>query len=170
MSEAFLGEIRMFSFDFPPKGWASCNGQLLAINNNQALFALLGTNYGGNGQTTFALPDLRGRVPMHTLTGNPGQRGGAVSHTLTSAEMPAHSHVLLAEAPGNPAYTPAPGGAVLSSVPAGAINMFSPADGSAAMSAAALAPVGGGQPHNNMQPYATSMFAICLAGIFPSHF
>lgn len=170
MATAFLGEIRMFSFNYVPKGWARCDGQLMAINSNQALFSVLGTNYGGDGRTTFALPDLRGRVPMHPAYAQPGQRGGEASHALTVAEMPAHRHTLLVEAPGNPGHTPAPGGAVLSSVPAGAISMFSPADASATLGAAALAATGGGAPHNNMQPYATSTFAIALSGIFPSHY
>src|SRR5438094_174630 len=97
MSEPFLGEVRMFSFDYPPKGWALCNGQLLAINQNQALFSILGTTYGGNGQTTFALPDLRSRIPIHTGNGHIlGERSGEENHTLNGNEMPAHNHLVTA--------------------------------------------------------------------------
>src|SRR4051812_17481851 len=97
MAEPFLGELRMMSFSFPPKGWALCNGQLLPINQNQALFSLLGTTYGGNGQTTFALPDLRDRVPMHVGNHTQGERAGEAAHTLNQSEMPAHTHLVVAD-------------------------------------------------------------------------
>ncbi|NRR31888.1 phage tail protein [Oxalobacteraceae bacterium] len=169
MSEAFLGEIRMFAFNFPPKGWARCDGQLLSINQNAALFAILGTSYGGNGQTTFALPDLRGRVPHHLGNGNPypGTKAGEARHTLTQAEMPSHSHHLNAQT-AVAGHVASPAGATLASVPAGALNMFRPADGSASLAAASVSTVGTGQSHENMQPYATSLFGIALRGIFPS--
>lgn len=167
MSEQYLGEIRMTGFSFAPKGWALCNGQFLPINQNQALFAILGTTYGGNGVTTFALPDLRGRAPAHigsvfTL----GQQAGAASHTLTANEMPAHSHNLgISTAVSHQAD---PTGRVLGNVEAGAANYYAPQDGSATLAPNTVASAGGGQPHENMQPYLTVNFIIALQGIFPS--
>lgn len=163
MSEPFLGEIKIVSFNFPPKGWALCNGQLLPINQNQALFALLGTTYGGDGRVTFALPNLQGRVPFHLGNGFVlGQTDGEATHTLNVGEMPAHNHVAL----GNSAE-----GSVV--IPTGNFWAKGPAsaygptpDGS--MAAAALDASGGSQPHNNMSPYLVLNFVIALQGIFPS--
>jgi microcystin-dependent protein len=165
MSEPFLGEIRLMSFGFAPKGWAACNGQLLAINQNQALFSILGTTYGGNGQTTFALPNLGGRVPVHTGGGfSLGQQGGEASHTLTANETPTHSH--LWNASSAPATSGSPASAVLAaSVGAAA---FAPPSALVAMDPAAVSPAGGSQPHDNTQPYLTVSFCIALQGIFPS--
>jgi microcystin-dependent protein len=164
MAEPFLSEIRIFSFNFPPKSWALCNGQLLPINQNQALFALLGTTYGGNGQTTFALPDLRGRVPMHTGGGLVlGQRAGEEAHTLSLAEMPAHTHQ--AKASGNGPTVTAPTGNFWSS------NTGFTAYGTAgdtAMAPAAIGNTGGSQAHENRSPYLTLNYCIALQGIFPS--
>ncbi|WP_374583289.1 phage tail protein [Pseudoduganella sp.] len=167
MSEAYLAEVRMTAFNFAPKGWALCNGQFLPINQNQALFAILGTTYGGNGVTTFALPDLRGRVPVHFgQSFSLGQQGGAATHTLTQAETPAHSHNLgISTAVSHQAD---PAGRVLGNVEAGAINYYAPHDASAQLAPNTVANAGGGQPHENMQPYLTVNFIIALQGIFPS--
>lgn len=164
MANPFLGEIRVTSFSFAPKGWALCNGQLLPINQNQALFALLGTQYGGNGQTTFALPDLRGRSPIHTAAGFvQGQAGGEEAHLLTSAEIPAHTHAQgsAAQATGvNPANS------VLAAKPRRGSNVYAAKTNLVALSGQSSA--GGNQLHDNMQPYLTLNFVIALQGIFPS--
>jgi microcystin-dependent protein len=169
MSEPFLGEIRMMSFNFPPKGWAPSNGQLLPINQNQALFSLLGTMYGGNGQTNFALPDLRGCTPIGVSASRvQGQRGGEESHTLVMGEMPAHPHLVQASSgpPDNPGgNTPGPG-KVLSSTSTG--QLYAPLVNVQPMSAQAVGSVGGSQPHSNMMPYTAIGFCIALIGIFPS--
>ena len=164
MAEPFLGEIRVTSFSFAPKGWAICNGQLLPINQNQALFALLGTQYGGNGTVNFALPDLRGRTPLHTDTGFvQGQTGGEETHFLTPAEIPPHSHAQgsIAQATGsNPANN------VLAAKPRRGSNVYaSPAN---LVQLAGQGSTGGSQSHGNMQPYLTLNFIIALQGIFPS--
>jgi len=165
MSDPFLGEIKQVSFPFAPRGWAFCNGQLLSIQQNTALFALLGTSYGGDGMRTFALPDLRGRVPMH-VGGNPGTAGGEAAHTLSVTELAGHSHTMLASA--TPTHSADPTGRVLGATEGGGINVCVPADGTAALHPASLTSTGGGQPHDNMQPYSVSNFIIALQGIFPS--
>lgn len=165
MAEPFLSEIRIMSFNFAPKGWAFCNGQLLPINQNQALFALLGTTYGGDGRTTFALPDLRARTPIHVGPGHSlGQRGGEQNHTLTIAEIPAHIH--FAEATNNAA----PGDSASNNVlgQAGANVYAPPAANPVAMNAGVLSNTGGSQPHLNTQPFLALNFCIALQGIFPS--
>ena len=164
MAEPFLSEIRIMSFNFPPKGWALCNGQLLPINQNQALFSLLGTMYGGNGQTTFALPDLRGRVPVHMGGSNTiGTAAGQAAHTLTQSEMPAHNHFVQAS---NAAATLRPAnGNLLASTSAAIYGAFA---NLTTLSPASITNVGGSQPHNNMQPYLCVNFIIALQGVFPS--
>jgi microcystin-dependent protein len=159
-----LGEIRLMAFNVVPQGWALCNGQLLPINQNQALFSLLGTTYGGNGQTTFALPDLRGHVPVHTGNLTLGERGGEENHTLSTSEMPAHQHALMAsEAAGN---APLPQGNVLARR---TDPLYMPAVGAKqVLHPGTVAAVGGSQPHTNMQPYLTLNFCIALQGVFPS--
>jgi len=162
MSTPYLGEIRIFSFNFAPKGWAMCNGQLLAINQNQALFSILGTTYGGNGQTNFALPNLQGRMPVHVGGGiTLGQLGGEAAHTLTVSEMPAHTHQVFGSttlasfgdptgnlwATGNAAYNPS---------------------SNTSMNPACIANAGSSQPHDNMSPYLVLTICIALQGIFPS--
>jgi microcystin-dependent protein len=162
MSSPFLGELRIFSFGFPPKGWAFCNGTLMSIQQNQALFALLGTVYGGNGTTTFGLPDLRGRAPVHIGTGfQQGQQGGEEAHLLTTGEIPAHTHQ--ATASSNAGSQSDPGNAFWTN--AGQTSFGTATN--AAMAGNALGFVGG-QPHNNMQPYLVLNFCIALVGIFPS--
>ena len=167
MSEPFLAEIKMVGFNFPPRGWAGCDGQILPINQNQALYSLLGTTYGGDGRTTFALPDLRGRVPRHVdSSNNLGSKTGEETHSLTPAEIPPHSHGRQASA--------------------GAANLTSPADALHAVTGGGRRPVtpytagtnltnmqptasaGGGQGHDNMQPFTTLNFVIALQGLFPS--
>jgi len=165
MGTPYLSEIRIYSFNFAPKGWAKCNGQFLPINQNQALFSLLGTTYGGNGQTTFALPNLQGRIPMHLGGGfTQGEMAGEYAHTLTQSEMPTHVHLVSASgatasalsAPGNlwangnePAYASTP---------------------NVALNSAAVSNTGGSQPHENMPPYLVLNFCIALQGVFPSHY
>jgi microcystin-dependent protein len=161
----YLGQIHLFSFNFAVKGWALCNGQLLPINQNQALFSLLGTTYGGNGQTTFALPDLRGRMPVHDAA-QQGAVGGAQDIALTLADMPAHTHTLMAS--DNNTHATSPGGRAFGSVEQNGLNMFRPADGSAALHPSAVTTAGGGAPHHNMQPFAVCSFQIALQGVFPS--
>jgi microcystin-dependent protein len=164
MAEPFLGEIRIMSFDFAPKGWTMCNGQLLPINQNQALFALLGTTFGGDGRVNFALPDNRGRFPMHSGAGhNLGERGGEQAHTVSIAEMPQHIHTLNGSnnAQGG---TPVATGNFLGS----AANMYQPPGNLVTMNPADVTNTGGSQAHQNQQPYLTLTFCIALQGIFPS--
>jgi microcystin-dependent protein len=172
MAEPFLSEIRIFSFSFAPRGWALCNGQLLPINQNQALFSLLGTTFGGNGQTNFALPNLQGMTPIHVGQGFLlGQRGGEQAHTLSIAELPTHTHVLNGSSAN--ASSVAPAGNVLAkgttAVNNNPINYYSQ-NGSnlVAMQPGSVANVGGSQAHLNMQPFLTLNFCIALQGIFPS--
>jgi microcystin-dependent protein len=167
MSDPFLGELKLMSFVFPPKGWALCNGQILSIAQNQALFALLGTTYGGNGQTTFALPDLRGRVPQHAATTfGLGAAGGTTAVTLSPEQMPAHSHGLVGT--GDLANASVPGGALPAAKPRGGINRYAPAGAPTPMGVSAISVAGGNQPHDNMQPYLTLSWVIALVGVFPS--
>ena len=162
MSEPFLGEMRVFGFGFAPRGWAPCNGQLLPINQNQALFSILGTTFGGNGVTTFALPNFQGRVPMHfSATHALGESAGEATHTLTPGELPPHEHPVFGQT--GPRNGTAPAGAALASG-----DVFGVGPAAAAMSAQAVAPAGGSQPHENMMPYLTVNICICLVGIFPS--
>jgi len=165
MAEPFLSEIRLMSFEFAPKGWALCNGQLLPINQNQALFSLLGTTFGGDGRVNFALPDLRGRVPIHVGSGHTlGERGGEQAHTLTIAEIPTHTHVLQAS-PSN-GSVPVPQGALLASAAPSAL--YGAPESLAALNPGSVTNVGGSQAHLNMQPFLTLSFCIALQGIFPS--
>lgn len=164
MSEPFLSEIRLMSFSFPPKGWALCNGQLLPINQNQALFSLIGTTYGGNGQTNFALPDLRGRVPMHEGNGHViGEKAGEETHTLTANEMPAHLHPLLGTSQ-SLGGTAVPTGALLGEV----ADAYGPVQDLTTLAPQSVTSAGGSQPHPNQQPYLALSFCIALQGIFPS--
>jgi microcystin-dependent protein len=170
MAEPFLSEIRVFSFGFAPKGWALCNGQFLPINQNQALFSLLGTTYGGNGQTTFALPNLQGRVPIKEGSGfTLGQAAGSASVTITQQTMPAHTHQLMASNVQGNAVNPNFGGTghVFAQDP-GNVYSNSFAGGAAALNAGSVTTVGGSQPHENMMPYLVLNFCIALQGIFPS--
>jgi len=166
MTEPFLGEIRQISFNFAPHGWALCNGQLLPINQNQALFSLLGTFYGGNGVTTFALPNLQGRAPLHVGPASVlGQAGGESAHTLTTPEMPAHTHVPQAVT-GATSRVATPQNNIFANTSKAA---YAPDGGATvAMSAQAVGLQGGGQAHENMPPYLTLNFIIALVGIFPS--
>ena len=165
MAEPFLAEIRIMSFGFPPKGWALCDGQLLPINQNQALFSLLGTTYGGDGRVNFGLPNLQGNVPIHMGAGfTLGERGGEQGHTLSISEIPTHTHA--ANAVNVPASTNVPGNTVLL-----AQSIAAPFYGSGALTAMApnaVANVGGSQAHLNMQPFLVLNFSIALQGIFPS--
>jgi microcystin-dependent protein len=162
----FLSEIRLFSFNFPPKGWAFCNGQLLPINQNQALFSLLGTTYGGNGQTNFALPNLRGRAQIHVGNGHTlGEAAGQTSHTVTIAELATHLHPVNATTASATTGIPAPG--LMLATSNGAFAYQGPQN-LLAMDPSAIANVGGSQPHQNMQPYLGLTFCIALQGVFPS--
>jgi microcystin-dependent protein len=165
MAEPFLSEIRIMSFGFAPKGWALCDGQLLPINQNQALFSLLGTTYGGDGRVNFALPDLRSRAPIHVGSGHTlGERGGEQAHTVSISELPTHTHVLTA--------TSANGDLIIASgnqLAGSPSQMYHATDSNlVAMNAASIANTGGSQAHLNMQPFLVLNFSIALQGIFPS--
>ena len=163
MATPFLSEIKIVSFNFPPKGWALCNGQLLPINQNQALFSLLGTTYGGDGRVNFALPNLQGRIPNHMGNGfTLGERGGETAHTLNISELPAHNHVPVGSS--NTPNQASPSGNLWA---AGNAQVFAPTPNSA-MNPQCILPVGGNQPHENMSPYLVLNFIIALQGIFPS--
>jgi len=170
MSDQFVGEIRIFATDFAPTGWAQCNGQLMPLSQNTALFSLLGTTYGGNGTSTFALPDLQGRAPLQQGAGpglsqrDLGEAGGSASVALLPSEMPAHSHQLMHSGGAANASTPSVDTAFARTT---AAQVYAPGDSSVPASAQALSPAGGGTPHNNMQPYLTLNFCIALQGIFP---
>jgi len=167
MSDGFMGEIRMVSFGFPPKGWAMCNGQTLPINQNQALFSLLGTRYGGDGVTTFKLPDLRGRVPMHFGNGMvQGQAGGEEAHTLTLNEMPMHSHSLLGSTALATGTSPA--NALVGKKGRTGRDVYAAPANLTTLAPNNVSQAGGSQPHQNMQPFMALNFAIALTGIFPS--
>jgi microcystin-dependent protein len=166
MATPYLSQITLFAFSFPPRGWAACNGQILAIGQNQALFSLLGTTYGGNGQTNFALPNLQGRVPMHRGQVPLGAAVGSEAVTLTSAMLPAHSHGLRAD--NALANASAPGLALPAARPRGGIPMFAAPGGPATtLHPSSIGNTGGNQPHPNMQPYLTLNYCIALQGIFP---
>lgn len=164
MAEPFLSEIRIMSFVFAPKGWALCNGQLLPINQNQALFSLLGTTFGGNGQTNFALPDLRGRVPIHVGGSHTlGERGGEQAHTLSIGELPTHVHV--AQGSTNTGNGQDPANSVFGVVPG---RIYTDPAALVAINAGTITNVGGSQAHLNMMPFLTLSACIALQGIFPS--
>lgn len=169
MADPFVAEIRIFPFNFAPKGWAWCDGQLLPLSQNTALFSLLGTTYGGNGKSNFALPDLQGRAPMHPGQGpglslhDLGETGGSETVTLLESEIPSHSHSMSAST--QLGLENSPQG---QNVAAGdGINLYAPASNLTPMAPEMLAPAGGDQPHNNLQPYLTFYFAIALQGVFP---
>ena len=167
MADPFVAEIRIFPFNFAPKGWAWCDGQLLPLSQNTALFSLLGTTYGGNGKSNFALPDLQGRAPMHPGQGpglslhDLGETGGSETVTLLESEIPAHSHNLVAMEDDGSFFTPV--GMYL----AAGNSMYINQNPNTTMAPEALAPAGGDQPHNNMMPYLTFYFCIALQGVFP---
>ena len=167
MAEPFLSEIRIFSFVFPPRGWALCNGQLLPINQNQALFSLLGTTFGGDGRVNFALPDLRGRVPIHVGSSHTlGERGGEQAHTLSISELPTHTH--LVQGNSSNATSADPTNSFFASPSSAVGPVYGPAENLVAMAPGMLGNVGGSQAHLNMQPFLTMSFCIALQGIFPS--
>ena len=169
MADPFVAEIRIFPFNFAPKGWAWCDGQLLPLSQNTALFSLLGTTYGGNGKSNFALPDLQGRAPMHPGQGpglslhDLGETGGSETVTLLESEIPAHSHAQRASAADGISQSP------INEMLATGINIsqYAPPGPLVSLSPNALAPAGGDQPHNNLQPYLTFYFCIALQGVFP---
>ena len=169
MSEPFLAEIRIVGFDFAPRSWAFCDGQILPINQNQSLYSLLGTTYGGDGRTSFGLPELRGRAPMHAGSGpgltarTLGARSGEEIHTLSTAEMPAHSHGVTGRTADATSADPGPAHALA--------RVSSPLYGdtpTGELAASSLTATGGGQAHENMQPYLALRFCIALQGLFPS--
>jgi len=171
MSDAFVAEIRIFPFNFPPKGWAFCDGQIMPISQNTALFSLLGTTYGGDGKSTFALPDMQGNAPMQPGQGQGlslrdlGEQSGVESITLLTSEIPLHTHGLMAAA-SDPAESNDPTNNALARSKNG--NAYTSTISITQMAVQALPPAGGGLPHNNMQPYLTLNFCIALQGVFPS--
>jgi microcystin-dependent protein len=171
MADPFVAEIRIFPFNFAPRGWAWCDGQLLPLSQNTALFSLLGTTYGGNGQSNFALPDLQGRAAMHPGQGpglslhDLGETGGSETVTLLESEIPAHAHAMRGATDDGDLKAPAPSRSLARSVGGSAYQ--SSTAGLQAMAGQALPPAGGDQPHNNLQPYLTFYFNIALQGVFP---
>lgn len=169
MSEPFLAEVRIVGFNFAPRGWAFCDGQILPINQNQSLYSLLGTTYGGDGRTSFALPDLRGRAPIHVGRSNGGdlhqlgQKSGEETHTLAANEMPNHDHI--AQAASADGTTPVPTGAVLAQTPS---RIYNDPVNLVELRSGTVTNTGGGQAHDNMQPYLALNFCIALRGLFPS--
>lgn len=173
MATPFIGQIAIFGFNFAPRNWAQCNGQLLAISQNTALFSILGTTYGGNGQTNFALPDMRGRVPVHAGAGNGlpartlGERSGVESVTLTSTQIPSHTHSLLGTTAA--ANRRLPAGKTLGADTASVADYYAaPGTNMTTLAPASVSNAGSGQPHSNMQPYLAVNICIALFGIFPS--
>ena len=167
MSEPFLSEVKLVSFNFAPKGWAQCNGQLMPINQNQALFSLLGTTYGGDGRVTFGLPNLQGRTPMHMGGGHTlGERGGEYNHTLGIQEMPTHNHPPC-KANNAAQNSTDPSNGFLANT-AGALTIYGPAGSLVAMAAGTVTNAGGNQPHTNQSPFLVMTWIIALQGIFPS--
>lgn len=164
MAEPYIGEIKIVAFNYPPKGYAQCDGQLLPINQNQALYSILGTTYGGNGQTTFALPDLRTSVPIHTGSGvNLGNKGGEQAHTLITSEIPSHNHQLNASKQGATEATP-----VSYYLPTLDTAVYAPINTiNATMVNNEVTNNGGGQAHSNMQPHLVLNIIIALTGLFP---
>jgi microcystin-dependent protein len=164
VSQPFLSEIKIMSFSFAPKGWAQCNGQLLPINQNQPLFAILGTTYGGDGRTTFGLPNLQGRTPVHFGDGiSLGEMGGEAAHTLNVSEMPTHTHAVYATT--SVGDSPIPAGNLLGE----ADNLYAPLANPTSLQGSTVSiSVGANQPHNNLQPYLVLNFCIALQGIFPT--
>jgi microcystin-dependent protein len=173
MSEPFVGQIQIFAFNFAPKGWALCNGSILAISQNTALFSLLGTTYGGNGTSTFALPNLQASVPIHFGQGAglstyvEGQTGGEANHTLLSTEMPQHSHTVPAAVTAGRISTPS-SATVLGSVTRGAPDVYTASVPATDMATASISSSGSGGSHNNMMPYLVLNYCIALTGIFPA--
>ena len=177
MSDAYVAEIRIFGFNFAPKNWATCSGQIVSIAQNTALFSLLGTTYGGNGQTTFALPDLRGRAPIHWGTGvglatvDLGQISGEENHLLIQSEMPMHNHSFAATT-ATATKKPVNNSVFADDVDSQAVDYFAtfnaPGSSYVNLSPLSMPPAGGSQPHNNMQPYLVLNICICMFGIFPS--
>src|SRR5438045_1197604 len=168
MGTPFLGEIKIMSFNFPPKGWALCNGQLLPINQNQALFSLFGTNFGGDGRTTFGLPDLRGRVPIHRGSFTLGERGGEENHTLLQAEMPAHPHLGVVDtttAPDTGGNIP---GTTKRLAGSNAAQLYHDFGSPQPMNPGMIGPTGNNQPHSNQMPTLVLSFCVALKGVFPS--
>jgi len=164
MAEPFLWEIRIMSFGFPPKGWALCDGQLLPINQNQALFSLLGTTYGGDGRVNFGLPNLQGNVPIHMGNGHTlGERGGEQAHTVSISELPTHTHMLQGTT-----ETASPQPVPTNAYFAPTASLYGPATGLTTLTPQTVTSVGGSQAHLNMQPFLTLSFCIALQGIFPS--
>ena len=173
MADPFVAEIRIFPFNFAPKGWAWCDGQLLPLSQNTALFSLLGTTYGGDGKSNFALPDLQGRAPMHPGQGpglslhDLGETGGSETVTLLESEIPSHPHTIFASTnAADEEGTKLPTGAI-PGAQQGSNQMYTALANPVAFNESALAPAGGDQPHNNMQPYLTFFFCIALQGVFP---
>ena len=170
MAQPYVGEIRMFGGNFAPVGWMFCMGQLLPISENETLFQLIGTTYGGDGQSTFALPDLQGRVPIHQGTGGDGiayqlaEKGGVESVTLTTQQIPTHSHAFLGSTVA--ATLTSPSGSVVGT--SAQVDYLTIAQATVAMNAQAVSPVGGSQPHSNLQPFLCVSYIISLFGIFPS--
>ena len=175
MSEPFLAEVKIFGFNFAPRGWAFCDGQILPINQNQSLYSLLGTTYGGDGRTSFALPDLRGRTPVHVGDGlTLGDRGGEEGHALSAAEIPAHSHGPMRGVRISTAASTVQSGNLLASTTVGggrggaSITPYASPKNLVDLSASAISSVGAGQEHENMQPSLTLSYCIALQGLFPS--